>query len=386
MALFDPFTLRGLALANRIVVSPMCQYSAVDGRATDWHLVHWGQLLQSGAAMLVVEATAVTPEGRITPTCLGLYDDGCERALADTLARARGVAPPMPVAMQLAHAGRKASSAAPWVGGRTATDAGGWTPVAPSAVPYAEGDVVPAALDAAGLARVRDAFVAAARRAQRAGIDALEVHMAHGYLLHEFLSPLSNARTDAYGGDLERRMRFPLEVFDAVRDAFPDDRPVGVRVSATDWVDGGWALPDTIALAQAAEDARLRLDRRVERGHLAGAEDRIGAGAARAVRPRDPRRDRRPDDRRRPDHRTRAGRRHRRLGRRRPGRAGPRHAVEPAMAVARRGGAGRDRRAAAALRPGGPARGGQGLPQGLTSGPPGTLLQAFKYLGKFGYQ
>jgi 2,4-dienoyl-CoA reductase-like NADH-dependent reductase (Old Yellow Enzyme family) len=251
VALFNPFALRRLELANRIVVSPMCQYSAVDGRATDWHLVHWGQLLQSGAAMFVIEATAVAPEGRITPTCLGLYDDGCERALTDTLARARRVAPPVPVAMQLAHAGRKASSAAPWIGGRTATDAGGWTPVAPSAVPYSDGDVVPMALDAAGVARVRDAFVAAAIRAHRAGIDALEVHMAHGYLLHEFLSPLSNARSDGYGGTLERRMRFPLEVFDAVRAAFPADRPVGVRLSATDWVEGGWALSDSIALAQA---------------------------------------------------------------------------------------------------------------------------------------
>jgi 2,4-dienoyl-CoA reductase-like NADH-dependent reductase (Old Yellow Enzyme family) len=249
MALFDPFRLGGVDLANRIVVSPMCQYSAHDGRAGDWHLVHWGQLLQSGAGLVFVEATAVSPEGRITPGCLGLWDDACERALTDVMGRARRCAPPVPVAIQLAHAGRKASSGAPWAGGHLAPGAGGWIAVAPSAVPYAEGDPVPAALDGAGLARIRDAFVAAARRAERAGIDVVEIHMAHGYLLNEFLSPLSNRREDAYGGGFEGRTRFPLEVFDAVRAALPPSLPVGVRVSATDWVDGGWALEDTVAFA-----------------------------------------------------------------------------------------------------------------------------------------
>jgi len=249
MSLFDPFALRGLDLANRIVVSPMCQYSADEGRAGDWHLAHWTQMLQSGAALFFVEATAVTRDGRITHGCLGLWDDACERAFADVLARARRLAPAVPVAVQLAHAGRKASSAVPWEGGAPLAAPQAWPTHGPSAVAFDAGHPVPRALDAAGLAAIRDAFANAARRALRSGVDALEVHMAHGYLLHEFLSPLSNVRNDAYGGARERRMRFPLEVFDAVRAACPD-KPVGVRVSATDWVDGGWALDDTIALAR----------------------------------------------------------------------------------------------------------------------------------------
>ena len=250
MALFDPYALRGLALANRIVVSPMCQYSADEGRAGDWHLAHWAQMLQSGAALFVVEATAVTRDGRITHGCLGLWDDACERAFADVLARARRLAPAAPVAVQLAHAGRKASSAVPWNGGAPLAGSQAWPTHGPSAVAFDAGHPAPRALDAAGLAAIRDAFSDAARRAGRAGVDAIEVHMAHGYLLHEFLSPLSNVRDDAYGGTRERRMRFPLEVFDAVRAAFPAGRPVGVRVSATDWVDGGWTLDDSIALSR----------------------------------------------------------------------------------------------------------------------------------------
>ena len=229
----------------------MCQYSAVDGCATDWHLVHWGQLLMSGAGMFTIEATAVTAEGRITPGCFGLYDDACEAALERTLARARSQVPPVPVALQLAHAGRKGSSRVPWEGGKLiAVRDGGWVPVAPSAVPHASGEPPPAALDSAGLARIRDAFAAAAERAERSGIDALELHMAHGYLLHEFLSPLANHRSDRYGGSFEARIRFPLEVFDAVRAAWPEKRPLGVRVSCTDWVDGGWTLDETIELAR----------------------------------------------------------------------------------------------------------------------------------------
>ncbi len=251
MHLFDPIALRGLTLPNRIVVSPMCQYSADEGCATDWHLIHWGQLLLSGAGMLTIEATAVTRDGRITPGCLGLYDDACERALGDRLARARRQAPPMAVALQLAHAGRKGSSQRPWEGGALIPpEAGGWTPLAPSAIPHAQGEPAPTALDAAGLARVRAAFVAAAQRAERSGIDALELHLAHGYLLHEFLSPLANRRDDAYGGSFTRRMKFPLEVFDAVRAAWPERRPLGARISATDWMEGGWTLEDSIALAQ----------------------------------------------------------------------------------------------------------------------------------------
>jgi NADPH2 dehydrogenase len=251
MNLFDPIRLRALSLGNRIVVSPMCQYSAIEGRATDWHLIHWGQLLMSGAGLFTIEATAVTAEGRITPGCLGLYDDACEDALTRTLARARGQCPPMPVALQLAHAGRKGSSHVPWEGGHLlAANEGGWTPVAPSAIPHAAHEAAPGALDAKGLAAVRAAFAQSARRAERAGVDALELHMAHGYLLHEFLSPLANRRTDEYGGDFESRIRFPLEVFDAVRAVWPGQRPLGVRLSCTDWVEGGWTLPQSIEFAR----------------------------------------------------------------------------------------------------------------------------------------
>ncbi len=254
MRLFDAVALRELALRNRIVVSPMCQYSAEAGAATDWHLVHWGQMLQSGAGMFTIEATAVSPEGRITHGCLGLWDDRTEQALADTLARARRLAPPMPVAIQLGHAGRKGSSRRPWEGGALiAQEDGGWVPVAPSAVAYADDEAPPAALDAAGIQRVVGDFVQAAKRAERIGIDAIELHMAHGYLLHEFLSPLANRRGDQYGGTFENRIRLPLAVFEAVRAAWPPARPLGVRVSATDWVDGGWTPEETIELARALE-------------------------------------------------------------------------------------------------------------------------------------
>jgi 2,4-dienoyl-CoA reductase-like NADH-dependent reductase (Old Yellow Enzyme family) len=251
VALFDPLSLRALALANRVIVSPMCMYSADEGRATDWHLIHWGQLLLTGAAMLTIEATAVAPEGRITHGCLGLWDDATEHALGETLARARRQAPPMPVAIQLAHAGRKGSSHRPWEGGALIPIAqGGWTTVAPSAIAHAEGERRPEAMDTAALAGVRDAFVDAARRAERIGIDAIELHMAHGYLLHQFLSPVANRREDAYGGAFENRIRFPLQVFDAVRAAWPESRPLGVRISAQDWVDGGWTLAESIELAR----------------------------------------------------------------------------------------------------------------------------------------
>jgi 2,4-dienoyl-CoA reductase-like NADH-dependent reductase (Old Yellow Enzyme family) len=250
-ALFSPFKLRKLTLGNRIVVSPMCQYSAVDGCATDWHLAHWSQLLQSGAGMFTIEATAVSAIGRITYGCLGLYDDACEEAIARRLAIARRNAPPIPVAIQLAHAGRKGSSQVPWEGGQLIpADRGGWGSVAPSAIPQLPDETPPAALDLAGIAQIRREFVAAAERAARLGLDALELHCAHGYLLHEFLSPISNQRDDAYGGPFEHRVRFPLEVFAAVRDVWPHDKPMGVRISATDWVDGGWTIEDSIALVK----------------------------------------------------------------------------------------------------------------------------------------
>jgi NADPH2 dehydrogenase len=251
--LFSPYTLdapRGaLQLANRIVIAPMCQYSAEDGAAGDWHLAHWSSLLNSGAGLLTIEATAVTPEGRITPRCLGLWDARTERAFGEVLARARRLAPPVPVCVQLAHAGRKASSAVPWQGGALLTPAeGGWLPLAPSALPHLPQEPAPQAMSRAQIEAVRDAFVAAAQRARRIGIDAIELHAAHGYLLHQFLSPLANQRADDYGGSLDNRMRLTLEILAAVRAVF--DGPVGVRVSATDWVEGGWDLAQTLVLAQ----------------------------------------------------------------------------------------------------------------------------------------
>jgi NADPH2 dehydrogenase len=248
-ALFSPFKLRDLTLPNRIVIAPMCQYSAEDGRATDWHMIHLGNMALSGAAMLVIEATAVEAIGRITPGDLGLYNDATEAALKPVLAAIRKHSN-IAVGMQIAHAGRKASSHAPWDGGQQVPlDKGGWVAQAPSAIPQKPGELPPQEIDAAGLMRIRDAFVATAKRAERLGIDALEIHGAHGYLLHEFLSPISNQRTDNYGGSLENRIRFPLEVFDAVRAAFPAHKPVGVRVSASDWVEGGWDVEQTIVFA-----------------------------------------------------------------------------------------------------------------------------------------
>jgi 2,4-dienoyl-CoA reductase-like NADH-dependent reductase (Old Yellow Enzyme family) len=246
--LFSPFKLPspqgGLELANRIVIAPMCQYSCVNGEAADWHLAHWTQLLNSGAGLMTIEATGVSAAGRITPDCLGLWDDRTEQAMGSTLARARQLAPAMPVCIQLSHAGRKASSSAPWHGGQLLKlEQGGWTPMAPSALPQLPSEAPPRAMTLEHIEQVREEFVAAASRAKRIGIDAIELHAAHGYLLHQFLSPLANQRSDNYGGSLDNRMRFPLEVFSAVRAVF--DGPVGLRVSATDWVEGGWDLAQT---------------------------------------------------------------------------------------------------------------------------------------------
>ena len=250
-ALFEPITLAGLTLPNRIVVAPMCQYSAVEGDAQPWHTIHLGQLALSGAGLLILEATAVEAEGRITPGDLGLYSDANERALGGVLAAIRGYST-MPLGVQLGHAGRKASSHAPWEGGQQMVLAdGGWVCVAPSAVPHNPGEQPPAALDRAGLDRVRDAFAATARRAHRLGLQFIELHAAHGYLLHQFLSPVANRRTDEYGGSVANRLRFPLEVFDAVRHAVPAAVPVGLRVSATDWVADGLDIEQTVELARA---------------------------------------------------------------------------------------------------------------------------------------
>lgn len=252
--LFEPLNVAGVALANRIVIAPMCQYSAVDGCMTDWHLIHLGHLALSGAALLTIEATAVTPEGRISYADTGLWSDENEAAMRRTLESVRRWSS-MPIAIQLSHAGRKASSEVPWKGGRQLTPDHdhGWQTLAPSAIPYADGHNAPRALDRAGMDRIRDAFASSALRAARLGLDAVQLHAAHGYLLHAFLSPLSNARTDEYGGSLTNRMRFPLEVFDAVRAAFPAERPVSVRVSGTDWVDGGWDIGECVEFARALE-------------------------------------------------------------------------------------------------------------------------------------
>jgi 2,4-dienoyl-CoA reductase-like NADH-dependent reductase (Old Yellow Enzyme family) len=255
-ALFKPLKVRNLSLSNRIVIAPMCQYSAEDGCMTDWHMIHLGQLALSGAALLTIEATAVLPEGRITWADVGLWNDETEAAMRRTLEGIRRWSN-MPIAIQLSHAGRKASTEVPWKGGAQIAPSvtHGWQTEAPSAVPFAEGNVAPMALDRDGLRRVRDAFVASARRAARLELNAVQLHGAHGYLLHQFLSPLSNRRDDEYGGSLENRMRFPLEVFDAVRAAFPAEKAVTMRVSGADWMEGGWDVEQTVAFAKAL-DAR----------------------------------------------------------------------------------------------------------------------------------
>lgn len=250
--LFTPISIGQLRLTNRIVIAPMCQYSATDGAMNDWHKVHLGSLALSGAGLLIIEATAVRREGRITPGCAGLYDDRCEAAMADVLKTVRAVSS-MPIAVQLAHAGRKASSGRPWEGGQQIPPGvgDGWQGFAPSPIPHKEGEVAPTELDEAGLAHIRDGFVQAAQRAVRLGFDGIEFHAAHGYLLHQFLSPISNKRTDQYGGSLENRMRFPLDVFVAVRAVVPDNIPLWVRISATDWVEGGWDANQSIVFCNA---------------------------------------------------------------------------------------------------------------------------------------
>jgi 2,4-dienoyl-CoA reductase-like NADH-dependent reductase (Old Yellow Enzyme family) len=234
----------------------MCQYSAVDGCMTDWHLIHLGQLALSGAGLLTIEATAVVPEGRITYADVGLYDDATEAAMRRTLESIRKWSK-MPIAVQLAHAGRKASTDLPWHGGgQIAPDhQNGWQTEGPSPIGFRSTDHAPTELSRERMIAIRDAFAAAAVRAARIGIDAVQIHAAHGYLLHAFLSPLTNQRTDEYGGSLENRMRFPLEVFDAVRAAFPAEKVVSVRVSATDWHEGGLDLGQVVEFAKAL-DAR----------------------------------------------------------------------------------------------------------------------------------
>ena len=249
-ALFQPLSVGKLELKNRIIIAPMCQYSAVDGCMTDWHLIHLGHLALSGAALLTIEATAVLPEGRITWADTGLWDNASETAMGRVLESVRRWSD-IPIAVQLAHAGRKGSTEVPWRGGQQfpPIHPHGWQTQSASNVAFLANNVPPEALDSAGLAHIREAFSNAAKRAGRLGIDGVQIHAAHGYLLHQFLSPLSNQRTDEYGGSLINRLRFPLEIFEVVRDAFRE-RPVTIRVSGTDWMTGGWDIEQTILFAK----------------------------------------------------------------------------------------------------------------------------------------
>lgn len=275
--LLSPLKLRSLTLPNRIGVSPMCQYSSVDGFASDWHLVHLGSRAVGGAGLVIAEASAVTPEGRITPADLGIWKDEHVEQLARIVRFVHGQG--ARAAIQLAHAGRKASMAPPSQGERLlSSDEGGWTPVAPSAIPFSEKYATPCPLDIAGIDAVVESFRAAAGRALQAGFDLVEIHSAHGYLLHEFLSPLSNHRTDAYGGSLENRARLLLRVVDAVRGAWPEEKPLFVRISASDWTEGGWSADDSVALARMLKDHGVDLIDCSSGGNVAGAHIPLSPG------------------------------------------------------------------------------------------------------------
>ncbi|CAI0703285.1 NADH:flavin oxidoreductase/NADH oxidase [Serratia ficaria] len=252
--LFSPIALGPLTLPNRIAIAPMCQYSADNGRATEWHTIHLGHLALSGAGLLIVEASAVSPEGRITPQDLGLWDDATEQALGKVVQAVKKHAT-LPLGIQLAHAGRKASCAVPWKGGaQIGAASGGWQTLSASALPFAAHDETPQAMSLEQIAGLKAQFVAAARRADRLGFELIELHGAHGYLLHQFLSPLANQRSDQYGGSLQNRMRLPLEIFSEVRAAFSPGKAVGVRISASDWVEGGWDLAQSVALSKALKE------------------------------------------------------------------------------------------------------------------------------------
>lgn len=276
--LFSPLTLGSVTLPNRIVVSPMCEYSCEDGFANDWHLVHLGSRAVGGAGLVFTEATAVTAEGRISPQDLGLWKDEHIAPLARITAflHSQGAR----AGIQLAHAGRKASTWRPWSGeGTVAPEAGGWTRVvAPSAIPFSPSYPQPQELDPKGIAALVQGFREAAVRADRAGFDVIEIHAAHGYLLHEFLSPLSNQRTDAYGGSFENRVRLLLEVTEAIRSVWPRERPLFVRISATDYAEGGWDLPQSIRLAGLLREHGVDLIDVSSGGNLASAKFSVGPG------------------------------------------------------------------------------------------------------------
>ncbi|HTG31325.1 MAG TPA: NADH:flavin oxidoreductase/NADH oxidase [Thermoanaerobaculia bacterium] len=274
-ALLSPLTIRGLTLRNRIVMSPMCQYSAEEGLASDWHLVHLGSRAVGGAALVVVEATAVIRDGRISPADLGIWSDDQIEPLARI---ARFVHSQGAVAgIQLSHAGRKASTEPPWKGGGPLKD-GGWTVAAPSPIPFREGGPVPVPLDEAGIEEVVAAFEGAARRALAAGFQVIEIHAAHGYLLHQFLSPLSNHRDDSYGGSLENRMRLTLRVAERLRGVMPDELPLFVRISATDWAEGGWDIEQSVELTKRLKETGVDLIDASSGGTLPRAKIPVGPG------------------------------------------------------------------------------------------------------------
>ncbi|MDF7812574.1 NADH:flavin oxidoreductase/NADH oxidase [Hymenobacter sp. YC55] len=276
-ALFTPFTLRGVTFRNRITVSPMCEYSSQDGFANDWHLVHLGSRAVGGAGLIISEAAAVSPEGRITPDDLGIWKDdhiAGLRRITDFIASQGSVA-----GIQLAHAGRKASHASPWKGGTVVPESdGGWLTVAPSAEPFTSAEPAPLELDKAGIEKVRADFRAATQRSLQAGFQVIELHAAHGYLFHEFLSPLSNHRTDEYGGSFENRCRLLLEVTEDTRAALPDHLPLLVRISATDWTEGGWTIDDSIALAHQLKERGVDLIDCSTGGNVPKADIPVGPG------------------------------------------------------------------------------------------------------------
>ena len=278
MHLFSPLKIREIEIKNRIMVSPMCQYSCEDGMATDWHLVHLGSRAVGGAGIVMVEATAVTPEGRISPADMGLWKDEQIEPLARIarFVKSQGAVP----AIQIAHAGRKASTDAPWRGGKSLTpEQGGWRPIyAPSAIPFSDGSITPEALDSEGIRRIVAAFADTARRALEAGFEIVELHGAHGYLMNSFLSPLSNHRDDQYGGSFENRTRFAREIIEAVRKVWPERFPMFLRISASDWAEGGWTVEDSIALAKIVHPLGVDLIDCSSGGLVSYAKIPVGAG------------------------------------------------------------------------------------------------------------
>ncbi len=278
ISIFSPLRIRGVEFRNRIAVSPMCQYSSEDGMANDWHLVHLGSRAVGGAGLVFVEATAVTKDGRISPGDMGIWED---RHIAPLERIARFVGGTGAVAgIQIAHAGRKASTAAPFNGGGSlkTPETGGWETVAPSAIPFTEGDPLPRSLSGTEIEDLIELFAKGAVRAVRAGFRTIEIHAAHGYLIHEFLSPLTNTRTDAYGGSAEKRRRFAVEIASRIRGAIPDDIPLFARVSATDWVEGGWDIAQTVALAKELRDAGVDLIDCSSGGNVRGASVPVAPG------------------------------------------------------------------------------------------------------------